>query len=1083
LSLLVNRDQSATQIRGRNANRNKPKSKNKLNFGAWNVRTLLDGPSSIERRTAIVTRVLAAQGIDIAALSECRLPAQSQLTEVGAGYTIYWSGRQEGERAQSGVGFAVRSALVPTIVSLPKGVSDRLMTMRIELKNDHKLTIISVYAPTMTHEQAAKDQFYEELEREILRVPQADKLLILGDFNARVGKDFVTWEGVLGHHGVGKQNENGDMLLRLCMQHRLLITNTVYQQNDNRKTSWMHPRSGDWHLIDYALSRRRDRAEIHLVRTVKSTTVWSDHRLVKVKTCFKTPPRTGRRAPDVQRRNLHTEKLSELEIQNQLQFNIDNTLGEASILPADVGIEDCWTRFSEAVLTSANQTLGVRPKQNKDWFDDGDPQIKPILEELHSKHLLLVADKNNQTNKDRYCEARSRAQKRIRNMKNEWWTNRAEMLQEAADKNNYREFYKGLSEVHGPTFDGVAAVFSQDRELLTEPEAINNRWMQHFRDLLNRPSTMCNATLSALDQAPVMEELVALPRMDELREAILNLKVGKACGPDGIPPEIYKYGGNTLTAHLHALFIKIWEQESVPQAFKDALIIHLYKRKGDRRDCGNHRGISLLSIAGKILARILVMRIGTVAESIQPESQCGFRSGRGTIDMIFAARQIQEKCYEQRRDLIMIFIDFKKAFDSVSRTGLWELLKICGLPLKLVNIIKSFHEGMMARVVDKGSVSDPFVITNGVKQGCVMAPILFGIVIAYLVRDAMSRVNDGIDIRFRCDGGLFNLRRLKSRTKTQYYIIKELLFADDCALVAHDVIQAQRLMDAFADSAKKFGLSINISKTEFIYQSVPANLQVCPVITVDGDDLKSVDRFCYLGATLTTDATADADVQTRIARASAAFGKFEKRLWGSHDISLNVKISVYKAVILTVLLYGAETWTCYTRHIRKLEAFHMRCLRHICGITWQQKIPNTDVLERCRVRGIESFIMESRLRWSGHVHRMSDERIPKMLLYGELRHGERPLGAPRKRYKDQLRETLKKCHIENFEGKAIDRSAWRREVREGATTFEENRVCDLKEKRRRRKRRIPGPGNHPCERCDKICGSAIGLISHMRTHI
>ena len=121
------------------------------------------------------------------------------------------------------------------------------------------------------------------------------------------------------------------------------------------------------------------------------------------------------------------------------------------------------------------------------------------------------------------------------------------------------------------------------------------------------------------------------------------------------------------------LFHCMLRKEAIPQAFKDASIIHLYKRKGNPQVCYNHRGISLLCIAGKILAKILLNRLNVHLnqKGLIPENQCGFRKDRGTIDMIFTARQLQEKCQEQNVDLYMTFVDLAKAFDTVSRDGLW----------------------------------------------------------------------------------------------------------------------------------------------------------------------------------------------------------------------------------------------------------------------------------------------------------------------------------------------------------------------------------------------------------------------------
>ena len=135
----------------------------------------------------------------------------------------------------------------------------------------------------------------------------------------------------------------------------------------------------------------------------------------------------------------------------------------------------------------------------------------------------------------------------------------------------------------------------------------------------------------------------------------------------------------------------------------------------------------MLSIAGEILARVLLNQLSAHVSlhEVLPESQCGFRAGRGTADMIFAARQLQEKCREQHQDLYMVFIDLTKAFDSVHGEGLWKVLKKIGCPPKFINIIRSLHDGMLGCVLDNGEMSAPFNVTHGTKQGCVLAPLLY----------------------------------------------------------------------------------------------------------------------------------------------------------------------------------------------------------------------------------------------------------------------------------------------------------------------------------------------------------------------
>ena len=214
-----------------------------LVVGAWNVRTLLGTTRSHVRPTAIVSRELSRYNIDVAALSETRILGETRIDEVGGGYTFFLKGKDLGERHYHGVGLAVRTSLLPLLNGkYPHGVNERLMTVNLHL-DGCTLTLISAYAPTLCSSDEDKEVFYKKLNEIIKEAPVANKLLLLGDFNARVGTDHESWDGVLGHHGVGNENTNGTMLLSLCTRHQLTITNTLFNQEEQFITTWMHPGS------------------------------------------------------------------------------------------------------------------------------------------------------------------------------------------------------------------------------------------------------------------------------------------------------------------------------------------------------------------------------------------------------------------------------------------------------------------------------------------------------------------------------------------------------------------------------------------------------------------------------------------------------------------------------------------------------------------------------------------------------------------------------------------------------------------------------------------------------------------------
>ena len=179
-------------------------------------------------------------------------------------------------------------------------------------------------------------------------------------------------------------------------------------------------------------------------------------------------------------------------------------------------------------------------------------------------------------------------------------------------------------------------------ETFSDSKRVVARWSEHFQKLLNVPGDIDHEALDNIPQRITKTNLDEIPTIDEMTRAIAGLENGKAPGGDGIPVEVWKHGGDKLFSRLHQLITNAWEVGSVPQAWKDASIVTIYK-KGDRTDCENYRGISLLSIAGKIFARILLNRLSTyITPKVVPETQCSLRGNRGTVDMIFCLRQLQE---------------------------------------------------------------------------------------------------------------------------------------------------------------------------------------------------------------------------------------------------------------------------------------------------------------------------------------------------------------------------------------------------------------------------------------------------------
>ncbi|VDL95313.1 unnamed protein product [Schistocephalus solidus] len=574
-----------------------------LTLAAWIVRSLLDNHRSNrpERRTAPVTRELASYKVDIAALSETRFSEQRQLEEVGAGYIFFWSGRPKAERHDAGVVFAIWDDIVGRLSCLPQGINDRLMSLRLPLRGGEFAAIISAYALPMTISDATKDKFYEDLHALLATVPKVDKLIVHGDFNVHVGLDHAAWQGVLVPHSLGSCKDNGLLLLRTCAEHRLLLTNTFGEGHV------------DAPLVGDPRCRWLERSPPH-------------HLPDEAPTATPTKPQ-GMRTPG---NNRITEKLEDLHAP-------DN----------NATVEARWCQLRNFIQSTALKVLGRARHQNQDWCDDNDANISNLLVEKNELHKAYTGLRTDAT-KAAFVRCRRLVQQRLREMQDAWMIRKAEEIQGYVDRNEMKNFFKATKAIYGPCIKGTAPLLSSDgTTLLTEKLQILKRWAVHFRNVLNLD------TNSDLDLPPSLPENI---------RAVQQISSGKAPESDAISQEVYTHGGPRLMAKLTTLFQERWCQGQILQDFKDATIVHLYKHMGDRQLCDNHKGISLLKTYGKIFARILLNRLnGHLEQGLLPESQCGFHRHRGTSDMIYAARQLQEKCQEMRTHLYTTFLDLTKA--------------------------------------------------------------------------------------------------------------------------------------------------------------------------------------------------------------------------------------------------------------------------------------------------------------------------------------------------------------------------------------------------------------------------------------
>jgi len=335
------------------------------------------------------------------------------------------------------------------------------------------------------------------------------------------------------------------------------------------------------------------------------------------------------------------------------------------------------------------------------------------------------------------------------------------------------------------------------------------------------------------------------------------------------------------------------------------------------------------------------------------------------------------------------------------------VLRKLGYPDQFTNLIAALHTGMNGSVNLKGDLSALFEITNGAKQGCVLAPTLFSIYLTMVMNHAFDGYDKGVWIQSRPGVDLFNVNQFKYFTRTRKVLIRELMFADDTTFVAHYHQQAQEIITRFAKSARDFGLKINITKTEMMYQPPPGEHDEGEKIDIDGEILNTVKSFKYLGSTITNNKKLDQELQLRMSKASQTFGGLRERVWDNGDLTIKTKCAIYQAIVLSTLLYGVESWTVYKTTAHKLNVFLTNQLRQILSVKWWHFVSNMKILQKTTITSLYDTLIQRNLRWAGHVNRLDNTRIPKQVLYSQLTEGSRDIGRPRLCYKDTNKRNLK----------------------------------------------------------------------------
>ena len=414
-------------------------------------------------------------------------------------------------------------------------INGRILRARFQTKY-FKLIIIQIYAPAEDHNEESKESYYEQLQCICQKIPKYDLLIVMGDFNAKIRNDNKGYEDILGIHGIGVLNDNGQRLIDFCQLNDLVIGGSLFQHKDIHKTTWTASNGLIKNQIDHFCIKRKFRRSLLDVRAYRGADINSDHQLCIVKMEIKLKS-TARRSP-APINKVNIERLESSEISNKFTVELRNNL---SATQPESNIETEWANIKTAYIECARKILGYRKHNHKQWISETTwnkiEQRKQVkLNILHAKTSIEKKELN-RTYKASDKEVKSLA----RHDKRQYLKNVAEADEKAAQKNDLRELYRITGSLSGnfktPTDLPIQA---KNGKTLTSQKDISNRWVEHFKELLNRPAATEKFTFEHITPTEDPNIDLGLITKTEIITVIKTIKNDKASGLDGISGELLK---------------------------------------------------------------------------------------------------------------------------------------------------------------------------------------------------------------------------------------------------------------------------------------------------------------------------------------------------------------------------------------------------------------------------------------------------------------------------------------------------------------------------------------------------------------
>ena len=975
---------------------------------SWNVRGLGSPDTAVNdkiRSERLLKRELLGNdceryGMDVVGLQETKCTSQEDIM-LHNNYRLLIFDQKE--QWHGGIGFMISPKMQPFITTY-KQISDRVgyIDFCLPLKGggNKNFRIINSYGLTSLRAQQQPDkllQFYRDLHNASL-VPSKWEMFHCGDFNSKLGKrtranEQLGLEGLIGRHGIGTRNENGEHLLEFMVKVDLTACNTLFDHPSRHKLTWTgehrtKKNTPIYAQLDYVLCRRRSKVLITDSRSYGGAELRSDHKPVVTRLKMKNHVLLHKNKKPGSTQFDCSTLYKDKELKQKYQSAIAERLS-GKTYPEDPN--EKMNEIFNDIRACAEQTIPLKEKAHKLNYSSDVTVASLVAKKREQTLKIKSAPSGSDVREDRkeVRKIQSSISKRlvqINNMKAD------ALAEEINSTDDARKMFEASRSLAGIKKSGNIVVNDNNNNPIGTDLGKANTAKDFFKKQLTEG---VDAGLQPFTCDPKPLDIPITQA--EVAFAASKLKSNRASGPDNLQNELLKYA-HPITFEKYAEAInESFSENKYISSIGQGIVTPLQKPGKPKGPLTSLRPLTLLNGSRKMLTQIALKRIESKIDNYTMPWQSAYKRGRSCSDIVWAQRMLISVVMRKEWTFSKMGIDMSRAFDTVKRENIINVLKDAGCDEDDIRLVQYLLSNTFLRVRVNSTLSEEFESLLGAFQGDSLSGKLFTLILA---------------------AALHHLRAVSGRPNppvSELGFPTEWEYSDDCDFADEDIEKLRTFLPAVKEVLKDWNLEVNETKTEFstVYLAKQSDRDANNQPIVNNEPWRSNKS---LGSLLCS----EKDIQRRRILAEVAFKKFEKVWLSGKKISLERKLRLYDAQVVSVLLYNSNSWSPKKATMDKIDTLHRRHLRSILNIKWPKgMISNKALYERCKVEMLSKRIEHQRWKMFGHILRSMENTPAQTALSFAIESDNLfigRLGRPRMNLLSVLRTDLsnRNLHINNL---------------------------------------------------------------------